>query len=103
MNYRFYTCWDEDSIPTLTTDEIESHVSAVISQASEVLNNSTIPGLLLLFPLRMAGANTNNPLQKDQIVRLLKRISETGFVVSNRIVVDLEEVWAYKAVLSIEG
>ncbi|RGP81833.1 hypothetical protein FLONG3_30 [Fusarium longipes] len=103
MNYTFYTCWDEDSIPTLTTDEIESHVSTVTSQATELLESSSIPGILLLFPLRMAGANANSPFHKDRIIRLLERISETGFVVSKRIAVDLDEIWAYKALLNIEG
>ena len=97
MNYTFYTCWDGLSIPRLTEGEIETHVSAVICYAGEILHHSGIPGLLLLFPLRIAGTNTNEPLQKDRVLRLLSRISQTGFVVSKQITVDLEDVWAYKA------
>lgn len=96
MNYTFYTCWGEETIPRLTTSEIESHVSAIVCYAGQIVDSPNVPGLLMLFPLRMAGANTNDPSQKDRILRLLKRISQTGFIVSNRITVDLEEVWAYK-------
>ncbi|CAG7558111.1 unnamed protein product [Fusarium equiseti] len=101
MNYTFYTCWDEETIPRLTTREIQSRVSAIVCCADQIVDSSNIPGLLMLFPLRMAGANTNERSQKDRILRLLERISQTGFVVSNRITVDLEEVWAYKALYSI--
>ncbi|KAI1071473.1 hypothetical protein LB507_005479, partial [Fusarium sp. FIESC RH6] len=97
MNYKFYTCWDELSIPRLTKGETETHVSTVLCYADEILDHSGIPGLLLLFPLRMAGANTNEPWQKDRVLRLLSRISQTGFIVSKQITVDLEDVWAYKA------
>ncbi|KAJ4026252.1 hypothetical protein NW752_001191 [Fusarium irregulare] len=97
MNYTFYTCWDGLGIPSLAEGEIETHVSAVICYAGEILDHSGIPGLLLLFPLRMAGANTNEPLQKDSVLRLLSRISQTGFIVSKQITVDLEDVWTYKA------
>ncbi|RGP62921.1 beta-lactamase [Fusarium sporotrichioides] len=102
MNYTFYALWDEDGIPRLSADNIEDHVSAIISHVREILDHSNISGLLLLFPLRMAGANTVEPSQKDQILRLLRKISEKGFVVSNRIVVDLEEVWAYKDLLRVD-
>ncbi|KAH7184588.1 uncharacterized protein B0J16DRAFT_414077 [Fusarium flagelliforme] len=101
MNYTFYTCWDEVTIPRLNTSETESHVSAILCYAGQIVDSSIIPGLLMLFPLRMAGANTNDRSQKDRILRLLERISQTGFIVSNRITVDLEEVWAYKALCSI--
>lgn len=97
MNYTFYTCWDELSIPRFTKGETKTHVSAVVCYAGEMLDHSGIPGLLLLFPLRMAGANTNDPLQKKRILRLLSRISQAGLIVSKQITVDLENVWAYKA------
>ena len=97
MNYTFYKCWDDLSIPRLTEREMETHVSAVVCYSGEILDHAGIPGLLLLFPLRMAGANTNDPLQKERIVRLLSQISQTGFIVSKQIAGDLEDVWAYKA------
>ncbi|XEU97497.1 hypothetical protein FSHL1_002783 [Fusarium sambucinum] len=103
MNYTFYTFWDEESIPRLTTNEVEVHVSAIITHVGDILDHSNISSLLLLFPLRMAGANTSNSLEKDQIIKFLNGISQKGFLVSNRIVVDLEEVWAFRDLLRYDG
>ncbi|OBS26131.1 hypothetical protein FPOA_00074 [Fusarium poae] len=103
MNYTYYTFWVKDRIPRLTAKETEEHVLAIMTHIGDILDHSSISGLLLLFPLRMAGANTNKTSYKDGILRLLNIISEKGFVVSNRIVVDLEEVWAFRDLLNYNG
>lgn len=102
MNYMFYTFWDDESIPKLTSSEMETHISAIVDHAGDIIERSDIPGLMLLFPLRIAGANTGESLHKRRILQLLDRVSQKGFVVSNRITVDLQEVWAYKAAQSME-
>ncbi|KAG8355340.1 hypothetical protein FVEN_g6776 [Fusarium venenatum] len=101
MNYTFYKFWDEHKIPRLDANETDVHVSAIIAHVGDILDHSNISSLLLLFPLRMAGANTSNASEKGQIMKLLRRISQNGFVVSNRIVVDLEEVWTYRDLLTV--
>ncbi|KXH33569.1 hypothetical protein CNYM01_08772 [Colletotrichum nymphaeae SA-01] len=95
-NYTFYACWEGQDIPSLAAHEIEAHVTAVVTLSNQILEYSNIPGILLLFPLRMAGANTSQSLQKDEIVRLLDRIATKGFAVSRRIKRDLQELWEYQ-------
>lgn len=95
-NYTFYTCWEGEDIPSLTSSEIGMHTTAMIALSDETLERSYIPGVLLLFTLRMAGVNTSNLLQKNEILRLLDRISQKGFIVSERIKIDLREVWEYQ-------
>lgn len=95
-NYTFYTCWEEQDIPSLAAHEIEAHAAAVVTLSNQILEHSNMPGVLLLFPLRMAGANTSQSLQKDETVRLLDRIAQKGFAVSGRIKRDLQELWEYQ-------
>ncbi|KAL0767757.1 hypothetical protein CaCOL14_009996 [Colletotrichum acutatum] len=96
MNYTFYTCWEEQDIPSLRAHEVEAHVTAVVALSNQILEHSNMPGVLLLFPLRMAGANTSQSSQKEETVRLLDRIAQKGFAVSGRIKRDLQELWEYR-------
>lgn len=96
MNYTYYTCWEDLDIPSMTSAQIEIHVNAVVALSSQILEHSNLPGVLILFPLRMAGANAAKPSQRDELVRLLDRISQKGFVVAERIKVDLRELWEYQ-------
>ncbi|KAH7178224.1 hypothetical protein DER46DRAFT_621907 [Fusarium sp. MPI-SDFR-AT-0072] len=102
-NFTFYGCWDTRVIPVLTSKEIESHVASVISYCSEILEHSRIAGVLVIFPLRMAGANSIDSRERKEIVRLLDLISQKGFVVSGRIKVDLVELWEYQYLNSQAG
>ncbi|KAK1466953.1 hypothetical protein CMEL01_10946 [Colletotrichum melonis] len=95
-NYAYYACWEGQDIPSLAAHEIEAHVTAVVDLSNQILEYSNIPGVLLLFSLRMAGANTNQSLQRGEIVRLLDRIATKGFAVSGRIKRDLQELWEYQ-------
>ena len=95
-NYTFYTCWEGERAPSLTADMIARHTADAIALSDTVLRCSNIPGILLLFPLRMAGTNAVNASQKDEILKLLTQIFRNGFMVSERIRVDLREVWEYQ-------
>lgn len=95
-NYTFYACWEGQDIPSLAAHEIEAHIIAVVNLSKQILEHYNIPGVLLLFPLRMAGANTSQSLQKDEIVRLLDRIAQKGLAVSERIKRDLQDLWEYQ-------
>ncbi|KAH7165166.1 hypothetical protein EDB81DRAFT_678820 [Dactylonectria macrodidyma] len=96
-NFAFYPGWNEDSNLRLTRAEIDQHVDVIILLAGPILELSTIPGVLLLFPLRMAGANTTSADGKKRIRAILSRIYQKGFVVSDRIKVDLERCWEYQS------
>ena len=58
---------------------------------------SAIPGVALLFPLRMAGANTLAMENRTKVVDILGRIHQSGFIVSERIKVDVQELWGFLA------
>lgn len=102
-NFTFYDCWDTRVIPILTPKEIDTHVASVISFCSEMLEHSYIAGVLAIFPLRMAGANSIDSRERKEIMRLLDLISQKGFVVSGRIKADLLELWEYQYLNSKEG
>ncbi|KAI1035191.1 hypothetical protein LB504_005824 [Fusarium proliferatum] len=102
-NFTFYDCWDTRVVTVLTSKEIDTHVASVISCCSEVLEYSHIAGVLAIFPLRMAGANSADERERKEIIRLLGLISQKGFVVSGRIKADLVELWEYQYLNSKEG
>lgn len=102
-NFTFYDCWDTRVVTVLTSKEIDTHVASVISCCSEVLEYSHIAGVLAIFPLRMAGANSADSRERKEIIRLLDLISQKGFVVSGRIKADLVELWEYQYLNSKEG
>ncbi|UNI22373.1 hypothetical protein JDV02_008268 [Purpureocillium takamizusanense] len=94
-NFTYYDCWLERKVPRLEPRERGAHVEGVL-RACEAVQQSGIPGALLLFPLRMAGANTADAKQKKRILRLLGGIYAQGFVVADRITTDLHEYWQYQ-------
>ncbi|KAM5370890.1 hypothetical protein ACJZ2D_008323 [Fusarium nematophilum] len=95
-NFRFYSCWEEDTVPSLAEHEVGIYVTNILNLSSTILEASNIPGLLLLFPLRMAGANAVTTSQRDAVLQLLARVSQKGFIVSERITIDLLECWKYQ-------
>lgn len=92
-NFTFHSFWRERPVPSLHQYKIEEHVDAILEQTDRVLRSSGIPGVLLLFPLRMAGANVFEDSKKRKIVKLLDRIYQTGFIVADIIRTDLEDLW----------
>lgn len=102
-NFTYHSFWREKPIPFLHECEIEKHVDAILEQCDRVLLSSGIPGVLLLFPLRMAGANVFETSKKRKILTLLDRIYQTGFVVADIIRIDLENLWRYQALQSYES
>lgn len=88
-------------MPRLEAGETDAHVEAVL-RACEAVQRSNIPGALLLFPLRMAGANTADADadRKERILKLLGRVHAQGFVVADRITVDLHDFWQHEKQLA---
>lgn len=99
-NFTFHSFWREKPIPSLQDNEIEKHVDAILEHTDRVLRSSAIPAVLLLFPLRMAGANVIQNCKKRKILKLLERIYQTGFVVAAIIRTDLEDLWRDQALQS---
>ncbi|KAK4092258.1 transcriptional regulator family: Fungal Specific TF [Purpureocillium lilacinum] len=100
-NFTYYDCWLGRQVPRLEAGETDAHVEAVL-RACEAVQRSNIPGALLLFPLRMAGANTADADadRKERILKLLGRVHAQGFVVADRIKVDLHDFWQHEEQLA---
>ncbi|KAH8804371.1 fungal-specific transcription factor domain-containing protein [Xylogone sp. PMI_703] len=94
-DFAYYPYWEYKLAPDLQEVETERHVNAILELA-ELIMMSDVPGVTLLFPLRVAGAYCNNLQQRSWVFRLLDRVYQGGFVVSNRIKVDLQDLWDYK-------
>ncbi|KAL6802880.1 fungal-specific transcription factor domain-containing protein [Trichoderma sp. SZMC 28013] len=95
-NFTYYTCWHPGTIPQLNQMEIDTCVAAIIYLCDKILQSSNIPGAILLFPLRMAGAHSNSEWQRDNVRNLLNQIYNSGFVVAERIQIDLVEFWDFQ-------
>ncbi|RSM07307.1 hypothetical protein CDV31_008672 [Fusarium ambrosium] len=80
-------------VPNLSEEEIQTHVSTILVLSGMILDSSKISPVLVLFPLRVAGARSWNLWQHDCIVELLERIEQT-FPVAAAFRMDLGRLWA---------
>jgi hypothetical protein len=92
--FTYYTCWQPGTVPELGLPEIVAHVTAITNMCEKILQISNIPGAILLFPLRMAGAHAEI-WQRGKILNLLQQVHNDGFVVAEKIKADLCEFWKY--------
>lgn len=95
-NFTFYSCWEMRRIPQIDQCEIDEQVAMILSQAQILLTKTQIPGVLLLFPLRMAGTHVISSTLQGKILDILYQIRRKGFVISDRIQGDLQEFWHHE-------
>jgi hypothetical protein len=88
------THWNNMGIPvsTLTEGEIQDHWGTTMRLTQAILDASNVSPVLLLFPLRVAGARSYQPWQQMEVVRLLRRIEGT-FAAAGAFTIDLGRVW----------
>jgi len=93
--FDYFSHWDEWSIPTPTIErsEIQENVQHILTMTTIALKQSNLAGILFLFPLRVAGARVDTT-QNSNILWLLGRISQGGFVVANTIAAELGQLWS---------
>lgn len=94
-NFTYYSCWEAGTIPQLSPFETNAYVAAIIDICEKTIEGSNIPGAILLFPLRMAGAHVEHG-QRSKILNFLQQIYNSGFVVAEKIKVDLCDFWTFK-------
>ena len=94
--FDYYGCWNLDYSPYLSRNEIGQHVDQILHQAGILLNSPGESGLLLIFPLRVAGTRAETDDQRSAILTLLDCIFKRGFIVVNRIKDDLHQFWGWK-------
>lgn len=95
-NFSYYRYWDPVTAPFLSQRDIDDHVTTILALAEKILDASTIPGVMLFFPLRLAGSYAKSIEQRRTIWKILDRIHWRGFIVSDRIQTDLQELWQYQ-------
>lgn len=54
----------------------------------------------MFFPLRVAGSRAEGKEQRDDILGMLSRVAQRGFVVAGRIRDDLQEVWVERGMIA---
>ncbi|CAG7559002.1 unnamed protein product [Fusarium equiseti] len=93
--------WQEMGIiaPTLSEDEIQGHVTGILTHTREIMINSSISPLLTLFPLRVAGARSWETWQQESIMESLSAI-EKSFPVAASFRADLQVVWSLRGLLA---
>ncbi|KGO75674.1 Protein of unknown function DUF3468 [Penicillium italicum] len=96
MNFTYYSCWMTRTIPRLTQSEVDKHVATILDLSQSLLSDTNIPAVLLLFPLRMAGVHVSEKHAQEKVLGTIRKIRQNGFVVSDRIEVDLQEFWHYE-------
>lgn len=94
-NFTFYSCWMTREIPQLNQSEVDKHVGTILDLSQSLLSDTCIPAVLLLFPLRMAGIHVFESHIQEKVLGTIRRIRQKGFIVSDRIEVDLQEFWHY--------
>jgi hypothetical protein len=73
--------------------DVSDHLSAILELAEQILSQCKIPGVMLFFPLTVAGSRARDPAQRSQIVSSLDRVFHTGFVVANRVKIGILDRW----------
>ncbi|KAJ5359737.1 uncharacterized protein N7496_012150 [Penicillium cataractarum] len=94
--FDYYGCWNLDYSPYLSRDDIGQHVDQILHQAGILLNSHGESGILLIFPLRVAGTRAETDDQRSAVLVLLDCIFKRGFIVVNRIKDDLHQFWDWK-------
>lgn len=93
-NYDYFPYWENIPAPVLSPTDIAEHLTTILYLSSEVLRHSKIPGVMLFFPMTVAGARVRTADQKSEILSLLNLVFSKGFVVANRLRDGLLERWA---------
>ncbi|CAG8908917.1 unnamed protein product [Penicillium egyptiacum] len=93
-NYDYFPYWDQIPAPVLSPAEITEHLTTILYLSGEVLRHSKIPGVMLFFPMTVAGSRARTVDQKSKILDLLDQVFRKGFVVATRIRDNCLERWA---------
>jgi hypothetical protein len=93
-DYHIHWTWPEaPCAPILPRTQIERHVSDILRLSQELLDLG-VSGVLVFFPLRVAGARAVDTSARETILDLLHTTVRRGFVVAEAFTIDLSELWA---------
>ncbi|KAF2035386.1 hypothetical protein EK21DRAFT_96646 [Setomelanomma holmii] len=87
-----WTCFGAPHAPVLSQSTIDWHVVEILRLSQELLKLGAA-GVLLFFPLRVAGARVMDLCSRCDILNLLHTVQQRGFVVATAFTLDLSELW----------
>jgi hypothetical protein len=99
-NFDYFPYWTGLRAPILSKSEVTQHVAAILQLTDTALRTSRLAGALMFFPLRVAGSRAGGKEQRREILEMLSRVAQKGFVVAGRIRDDLQEVWDERRTLA---
>lgn len=80
-------------VPTLDQTKMQQHISAILHTTQHALERTDLSGVILLFPLRIAGFRIRLDEHKVQISELLRKISDKNFVIASTLMKNLSLFW----------
>lgn len=102
-NYTYYPYWADKATPSLGSVAMTYHTEHTIGLMEELLQLSNVPGVMLLYPLRVVGSLLEDVDTKLRLMKQLDVIYWKGFIVADRVKVDLEDLWAFKGLDDVSG
>ncbi|KAL5346425.1 hypothetical protein ACLOAV_008696 [Pseudogymnoascus australis] len=99
-SFDYFPYWAAPNAPILPKSEITAHVTAILQLTDAALKTSRLAGALMFFPLRVAGSRAGGKEQRSEILGMLSRVAQRGFVVAGRIRDDLQEVWVERGMIA---
>ncbi|KAL5334409.1 hypothetical protein BJX70DRAFT_378400, partial [Aspergillus crustosus] len=92
-NYDYFSYWDRIAAPVLSSEEVSSHVLAIIDISEQLIARAQLPGVMLVFPFTVAGARARLPGHRAKLLALIEGVIDKGFLVANRVKDDLVVRW----------
>ncbi|KAF2178022.1 hypothetical protein K469DRAFT_732098 [Zopfia rhizophila CBS 207.26] len=98
-DYHMHWSWpDTPCAPILPRSKIDWHVLEILRVSHELLAQGAA-GVLLFFPLRVAGARAVDGRSRNDILNLLHTTGRRGFIVAEAFTTDLSNLWASESML----
>ena len=82
--------------PILACSQIEWHMRQILWLSRELLANG-VAGVLLFFPLRVAGARVRDAHHMHEVLDLFRSVLQRGYAVADAMIADLSELWSNTA------
>jgi hypothetical protein len=98
--YDYHVHWTKPTAPRapiLPRTQIEWHTHEILRLSRELLGIG-IAGVLLFFPLRVAGARVQSAHDMNEILALFHIVLRRGYAVADALTADLSELWEGEAV-----
>ena len=97
--YDYHVHWTRPTAPCapiLARTQIEWHMHQILRLSRELLATG-IAGVLLFFPLRVAGARVRDAHDMHEVLSIFRSVLQRGYAVADALIADLSELWSGNA------